>query len=88
MAEVTLHVGAGTFLPVKVDDVRDHKMHSEWGEISQATADQINATNFLQILIKRSRFTIRNLFGDFQLPHVLGSMGFNNSITGDAGQRL
>ena len=44
MAEVTLHVGAGTFLPVKVDDVRDHKMHSEWGEISQATADQINAT--------------------------------------------
>ena len=44
MAAVTLHVGAGTFLPVKVDDVRDHKMHSEWGEISQATADQINAT--------------------------------------------
>ncbi|MES1150533.1 MAG: S-adenosylmethionine:tRNA ribosyltransferase-isomerase, partial [Dongia sp.] len=30
-AHVTLHVGAGTFLPVKVDDVADHKMHSEWG---------------------------------------------------------
>lgn len=44
IAEVTLHVGAGTFLPVKVDDVRDHKMHSEWGEISAATAEQINAT--------------------------------------------
>ena len=44
IAEVTLHVGAGTFLPVKVDDVRDHKMHSEWGEISAATAEQINQT--------------------------------------------
>ena len=43
IAEVTLHVGAGTFLPVKVDDVRDHVMHTEWGEISAATADKINA---------------------------------------------
>ena len=41
---VTLHVGAGTFLPVKVDDVRDHKMHSEWGEVSQKAADEINET--------------------------------------------
>jgi S-adenosylmethionine:tRNA ribosyltransferase-isomerase len=31
---VTLHVGAGTFLPVKVDDTKDHKMHAEWGEVS------------------------------------------------------
>ncbi|MEK9861278.1 MAG: S-adenosylmethionine:tRNA ribosyltransferase-isomerase, partial [Alphaproteobacteria bacterium] len=44
MAEVTLHVGAGTFLPVKVDDIRDHVMHSEWGEISTDTAQCINAT--------------------------------------------
>lgn len=41
-AMLTLHVGAGTFLPVKVDDTRDHKMHSEWGEISQQAADTIN----------------------------------------------
>jgi S-adenosylmethionine:tRNA ribosyltransferase-isomerase len=41
---VTLHVGAGTFLPVKVDDTDDHKMHSEWGTITQATVDKINAT--------------------------------------------
>ncbi len=40
---VTLHVGAGTFLPVKVDDTRDHLMHAEWGEIDQATAERINA---------------------------------------------
>ncbi|MBB5514771.1 S-adenosylmethionine:tRNA ribosyltransferase-isomerase [Rubricella aquisinus] len=40
---VTLHVGAGTFLPVKVDNIADHKMHAEWGEISQTAADAINA---------------------------------------------
>ena len=39
---VTLHVGAGTFLPVKVDDTRDHAMHSERCEITQATADELN----------------------------------------------
>lgn len=45
MARVTLHVGAGTFLPVKVDDSNDHRMHSEWGEISADTAAQINAAH-------------------------------------------
>ena len=39
---VTLHVGAGTFLPVTVDNIADHKMHSEWGKISAETADAIN----------------------------------------------
>lgn len=39
---LTLHVGAGTFLPVKVDVTTDHKMHSEWGEITTATADTLN----------------------------------------------
>ena len=39
---VTLHVGAGTFLPVKADDTQDHKMHAEWGEISDATAAALN----------------------------------------------
>ncbi|MFQ6552444.1 tRNA preQ1(34) S-adenosylmethionine ribosyltransferase-isomerase QueA [Aestuariibius insulae] len=41
---VTLHVGAGTFLPVKVDDIADHKMHAEWGEVSAEAAAQIEAT--------------------------------------------
>ncbi|QDZ08467.1 tRNA preQ1(34) S-adenosylmethionine ribosyltransferase-isomerase QueA [Sphingomonas panacisoli] len=41
---LTLHVGAGTFLPVKADDTDDHKMHAEWGRIDGATADRINAT--------------------------------------------
>ena len=42
--EVTLHVGAGTFLPVKVDDVTTHRMHAEWGEVTPAAAAEINAT--------------------------------------------
>lgn len=40
-AEITLHVGAGTFLPVKVDDTKDHVMHAEWGEVSQSVVEQI-----------------------------------------------
>ena len=40
---LTLHVGAGTFLPVKVDDTDAHQMHSEWGRIDAATADRLNA---------------------------------------------
>jgi len=41
---VTLHVGAGTFLPVKVDNITDHKMHSEWGEVSPQAAAEIAKT--------------------------------------------
>jgi S-adenosylmethionine:tRNA ribosyltransferase-isomerase len=40
---VTLHVGAGTFLPVKTDDTDDHKMHAEYGVVSDATAAALNA---------------------------------------------
>jgi S-adenosylmethionine:tRNA ribosyltransferase-isomerase len=39
---LTLHVGAGTFLPVKADDISSHVMHSEWGRIDAATADRLN----------------------------------------------
>lgn len=39
---VTLHVGGGTFLPVKVDRTEDHVMHAEWGEVTEATADALN----------------------------------------------
>ena len=42
LAQVTLHVGAGTFLPVRVEQVEDHKMHAERGFITPATAAQIN----------------------------------------------
>jgi S-adenosylmethionine:tRNA ribosyltransferase-isomerase len=40
---LTLHVGAGTFLPVKADDTDDHAMHAEWGRIDAATASRLNA---------------------------------------------
>jgi S-adenosylmethionine:tRNA ribosyltransferase-isomerase len=39
---LTLHVGAGTFLPVKADDTGDHKMHAEWGSVSEETARTLN----------------------------------------------
>lgn len=45
IAQVTLHVGLGTFRPVKVDDVREHEMHTEWYRVTQETADLINQTN-------------------------------------------
>jgi len=40
---LTLHVGAGTFLPVKAEDTSGHKMHAEWGRIDAATAERLNA---------------------------------------------
>jgi S-adenosylmethionine:tRNA ribosyltransferase-isomerase len=43
LRRLTLHVGAGTFLPVKVDHTRDHRMHAEWGTLSAETAEALNA---------------------------------------------
>ncbi|WP_411287748.1 tRNA preQ1(34) S-adenosylmethionine ribosyltransferase-isomerase QueA [Phenylobacterium sp.] len=42
-AFVTLHVGAGTFLPMKTEVIAEHRMHAEWGEVDAATAGQLNA---------------------------------------------
>ncbi|MEM7242023.1 MAG: tRNA preQ1(34) S-adenosylmethionine ribosyltransferase-isomerase QueA [Pseudomonadota bacterium] len=44
LSKVLLHVGAGTFLPVKADDISNHKMHAEWGQISPETVAEIAAT--------------------------------------------
>ena len=41
---VTLHVGAGTFLPVTVEDVTTHRMHAEWGEVTETAAAEMNAS--------------------------------------------
>jgi len=43
-ANVTLHVGAGTFLPVRAERIEDHRMHSEWFEVSAATVAAVEAT--------------------------------------------
>ena len=45
IAEVTLHVGLGTFRPVKEDEISDHKMHTEWYNVSPETAQKINDTH-------------------------------------------
>ena len=44
LTRLTLHVGPGTFLPVRVEDTSEHRMHGEWGEINTETADAVNAT--------------------------------------------
>ncbi len=44
ITHVTLHVGAGTFLPVKVDDISEHRMHAEWGDVTAEAVDGITAT--------------------------------------------
>src|SRR6185437_11652608 len=43
LEKVTLHVGAGTFLPVKADDTEGHTMHAEWGTVPAEVADALNA---------------------------------------------
>ncbi len=43
-AQVTLHIGAGTFQPVRVDDIKTHQMHSEWLEVSETVCQQVRAT--------------------------------------------
>jgi S-adenosylmethionine:tRNA ribosyltransferase-isomerase len=47
---VTLHVGAGTFLPVKVDEVAGHKMHAEWGQVTERVAKALNAARAPRIV--------------------------------------
>lgn len=63
-AEVTLHVGLGTFLPVKSERVEDHTMHSEWVEISEETAEKINkAKNEGRRVVAVGTTTVRTLEG-------------------------
>ena len=52
---LTLHVGAGTFLPVKADDTADHGMHAEWGRIDAATAERLNAVRAAGGRVDRGR---------------------------------
>lgn len=78
IAYVTLHVGAGTFQPVRVDNINEHKMHSELYSISQATVDMINAaknngakvtaigTTALRALESAARVTESNTSGILQ----------------------
>lgn len=76
-AEVTLHVGLGTFLPVKSERVEDHTMHSEWVEVSQDTADKINlAKSEGRRVVAVGTTTVRTLEGvaSFVLPPMRGEL--------------
>ncbi len=66
-AEVTLHVGLGTFLPVKTDNVEEHKMHSEWVEVTSKNADLINAAKAEgRRVVAVGTTTVRTLEGVYQ----------------------
>lgn len=68
-AEVTLHVGLGTFLPVKTERVDDHIMHSEWVELTEENAEKINrAKEAKRRVIAVGTTTVRTLEGIAQLP--------------------
>ena len=79
-AEVTLHVGLGTFLPVKSDNVEDHTMHSEWVEITEEHADKINqAKKEGRRIVAVGTTTVRTLEGVAQF----GSGGRVSAYEGD-----
>ena len=70
---VTLHVGAGTFLPVKVDDISLHKMHAEWGHVSRSTVNEINATKATGGRIIAVGTTVLRLLEAASQPGLLGA---------------
>lgn len=68
-ASVCLHVGLGTFLPVKTEKIEDHEMHSEWVEVSPETCDQINKAKAEgRRVIAVGTTTVRTLEGIMSLP--------------------
>ena len=69
-AEGTLHVGLGTFLPVKTDDIAEHKMHSEWVELTAKNADLINAAKAEgRRVVAVGTTTVRTLEGVWRTCH-------------------
>jgi S-adenosylmethionine:tRNA ribosyltransferase-isomerase len=80
-AEVTLHVGLGTFLPVKSERVEDHTMHAEWVEVSKETADNINkAKEEHRRIIAVGTTSVRTLEG---LANIEAFAGKVHEYTGD-----
>lgn len=89
-AHVTLHVGLGTFLPVKTERVEDHTMHSEWIELTQENAEKINlAKKENRRVVAVGTTTIRTLEGVALLISDNGSMGqWNNNKNRDNATHL
>lgn len=79
-AEVTLHVGLGTFLPVKTERIEDHTMHSEWVELDEENAEKINrAKQEGRRVVAVGTTTVRTLEGIAQLVHNNGTVEQLNS---------
>lgn len=80
-AAVTLHVGAGTFQPVRVERITEHRMHSEWFEVPQATVDAITATKARGgRVVAVGTTTLRSLESAARRP---GGPGTLQACTGD-----
>jgi len=88
-AEVTLHVGLGTFLPVKAERVEDHTMHSEWIELSEENAEKINRAKVEgRRVVAVGTTTVRTLEGialqfpisNFQFPNNITIEQYNNEV--------
>ena len=62
--EVTLHVGLGTFAPVKTEDIHDHDMHSEWYHISDETASELTQTNHITAVSTTSVRVLESVSND------------------------
>jgi len=80
--DITLHVGLGTFLPVKSERINDHVMHSEWVEVSAETADRINtAKREKRRVVAVGTTTVRTLEGIARMSS--GDMGVIRPYVGD-----
>lgn len=83
-AEITLHVGLGTFLPVKTERIEDHTMHSEWVEVRESTAYMINqAKQQGRRIIAVGTTTVRTLEGIASLPIFQNNNNQLPAFTGD-----
>ncbi len=79
--KVTLHVGAGTFLPVKAADTKDHKMHAEWGEVSAQTAKTLSeARRAGRRIIAAGTTSLRILESAADLSGMIGAFSGETSI--------
>ena len=79
--KVTLHVGAGTFLPVKAADTKDHKMHAEWGEVSAQTAKTLNEARLAgRRIVAAGTTSLRILESATQPSGAIGAFSGETSI--------
>jgi S-adenosylmethionine:tRNA ribosyltransferase-isomerase len=83
-AEVTLHVGLGTFLPVKSDKVEEHQMHSEWVELTDKNADIINRAKMEgRRVVAVGTTTVRTLEGVAKLQNIQKDNVHLDAFSGD-----